>query len=63
MPSARQLLALEHSFGVPREWVQSGISDRMPPRLAERVADALALIRASRASKERNKSLYDPVSG
>jgi transcriptional regulator with XRE-family HTH domain len=40
-PSSRQLVDIEIRTGAPREWVQSGIAVRMPPILAQKLADAL----------------------
>ena len=40
-PSARQLIQIEIRMGAPREWVQSGIAARMPPILADKLADAV----------------------
>ncbi len=53
VPTSRQLIQLEIVTGFPREWIQSGIAERMSPRLLESLSGALARQGGGKAPRKR----------
>ena len=54
-PTGDQLRAIELATSFPREWVQSGISARVPPKLEEKIADAIERIRRGERPRKRKR--------
>lgn len=54
-PTREQLRKLELETGFPREWIESGIAYRMPPKLEEKLAEALATIARGEGPKKRRR--------
>jgi len=52
-PTSRQLVTIEIATGAPREWIQSGIGSRMPPILAEKLADAVERLKRGQGPRKR----------